>query len=275
MRRPNFRGSVAGFFFLCLAVFDFLCSSIALIRYMLRGMISFDIRKINTFMCVGHLFLTYWSSYCAVWMLVLISLERWTGIHFPHKVKLIFTRCRALLCVIILSVVAGTLCSQLLFTFEFNTYRRLCTNRRYARYFILKIWPWIDFAIYNLIPFAIVLVCNVSIIITLIRAAHYRKKSMHTNNQGPRMTSMTAILIAVSISFFCLASPYNSVFVYHTWIINTGKAIHNHRLAQISLAYSVTLNLLMCNHVINFYLYCLTGRKFREELKTMFCKKQH
>ena len=141
-------------------------------------------------------------------------------------------------------------------------------------FFNLKIWPWVDLATYHIIPFAIVLVCNISIIITLNRAAHHRKQTMHTNTQGPQLTSMTAILISVSISFFCLASPFSIMFTYESWLLNTGKPIHNHEFAKIELAYAVTLKLLMCNHLINFYLYCLSGRKFRQELKSMFCRKQ-
>ena len=127
--------------------------------------------------------------------------------------------------------------------------------------------PWIVVAMITCLPFTILLVCNIFIIKQLINAQRMRAAAMSSTENSFRQT----IVMCLSISFVFLATTAPSIVLVigrPYWKPNDDpnpgydviKAINN------QLAY--------VNHSINFWLYCITGRAFRNELLLMLgCKR--
>jgi len=81
------------------------------------------------------------------------------------------------------------------------------------------------------------------------------------------------MLLTVSFFYLLLTSPYSvySLFVQSRSLDPHTDAIHH-------LIKTIFFLLMYLNHAINFILYCVTGRKFRHELKELFvclCRVRH
>ena len=215
-----------------------------------------------------------WSRAFSSWVLVIISLERFIGILYPHRAKVINTKWRFgwLTFAIAMSLLAFY--SPLFITIGWSSLDvqgvrsgAICglniDRERFQEYFFIL--GWATTFLTCLIPFAFIITFNVSIVGALIR----RRKQIHGNHDSETRNSGTiAILMAVSITFIILTLPYSLYFLLQVYF----KSIQDY------VSYEKTFILLkyanICdtaNHSINIVLYCLCGRKFRQCLRDMFC----
>ena len=140
--------------------------------------------------------------------------------------------------------------------------------------FRLYIWPWIDFVLYSGMPSFILLVCNIGIIAHVTKAAlvHMRKpKTSLQASTSTRITTTTAILMTVSIVFLVLTGPSAIFFIMQSmWV----KPADPETPPKVILFYTCVSLLSYVNNSINFMLYCVSGRKFRNEFKLVFQRKR-
>jgi len=128
-------------------------------------------------------------------------------------------------------------------------------------------------------PFFCMMVCNIIIIARLVQAAVMRRKlsggtSTHTE---PKMTSMTANLLSVSVAFLLLSAP-NSIYQ----LLQLGDpnrfftdANTNTQTRDNQFLFVSCLELLRyINHACNFLLYCVSGKRFWIEVEDILCKRQ-
>lgn len=90
---------------------------------------------------------------------------------------------------------------------------------------------------------------------------HATKRSQGTQRN---QAGMTAMLLGVSFAFLIMVMPYCVVLTLR--VVTTSDQLS----AQLYLAYAISGVMVPMNHCINFYLYCLTGSRFRQELRKMF-----
>ncbi len=81
---------------------------------------------------------------------------------------------------------------------------------------------------------------------------------------------LAIMLTAVSLAFLVLSLPQTIRYVVYTIVDNQSSAA---AYANYILAYHMTNKLYATNNSINFYIYCLTGEKFRNDLRELFCWK--
>jgi hypothetical protein len=111
-------------------------------------------------------------------------------------------------------------------------------------------------------PFIIILVCNVMIIRQLVLSR--RMRNSVAPDQQRAFTQTTAMCMSTSFAFLILITP--------SIVLLIGKPYWTSSL-EPNLAYDIAKainnQLMFLNHSINFFLYCLTGARFREELVDM------
>ena len=78
---------------------------------------------------------------------------------------------------------------------------------------------------------------------------------------------LTIMLLLVTILFLILMIPTNIRFVYFTIVPRNTTA----ELAGALLFYHITRELYFTNSGINFFLYCISGQKFRNDLRDLLC----
>ena len=93
-----------------------------------------------------------------------------------------------------------------------------------------------------------------------------RSESTPAAKKAAVNTNITMMLLMVSFTFLLLTSPVVIVLLYkrYYWLPST-----NAEKAQARLTHAFVDNLMYTNHAVNFLLYCLSGRRFRLELKRL------
>ena len=83
---------------------------------------------------------------------------------------------------------------------------------------------------------------------------------------------ITIMLLLVTFGFLILSTP-GYIMVFYTNYIDVRKSAHT--FAGYYLFYNVGQKTFYSNYGINFFLYVISGRKFREDLIKLFsCQKQ-
>ncbi len=107
----------------------------------------------------------------------------------------------------------------------------------------------------------LVVVCNVLIIRVLVT----RSPELNSNVAHQQDKKGTKMLVVVSLSFVVLILPSGIYFVVVVLTFNDPtKAFGPDRLA-----YQIIIDFFLLNHSLNFLLYVLSGKKFREETQTV------
>jgi hypothetical protein len=136
-----------------------------------------------------------------------------------------------------------------------------------AIFFEKFVRPWIAAVCVSLLPFTILLVCNILIIVQLMNAQRMRAAAQSSSEKGFRQT----IVMCLSISFVFLFTTLPSI------VLVIGRPYwkpSDDPVPRYDVTKAIINQMAYINHSINFWLYCLTGRAFRHELLVMLgCNK--
>ena len=98
--------------------------------------------------------------------------------------------------------------------------------------------------------------------------------SEHSLAREKAARSVTLTVIVVSLTFLILTLPVSAFYVL-SYVAKEYNEVKGHEYAKLYFFYTLCYLLAMSNSAVNFYLYCLTGRRFREEfLQIMLCWKR-
>ena len=134
---------------------------------------------------------------------------------------------------------------------------------------------WLSYVVQFAIPFILLLIMNSTIIYVLrtrsILQAEHKTQSQDQGDQGQGQmnkiksseTQIIAILLLVAFSFFILITPMYAFIVY-SMIVDYTKSPYD--FAVFYLFYNVMHKMFYTNNAINFFLYVISGKRFRTEL---------
>ena len=263
--RTALRKSATAFYFRVLAVADTLALNVGLWPNWMRDAFDIHIYPITDVSCRIQTYLRYMLPDCAVWVLVVLTVERMVGVQWPHHVHRIFTRRRSRISVLVMVLVIGIINIPTIFI---ATKRHGDTSIHpcMVAHMVLayKIWPWIDLTVYSLMPFAIM----ITSIIVMLKTIKQRRRMLCrqgsiNSTRGHTTHTMTATLLTVVFVFLLLTAP----FVIYATIL---KELHGKIDIDFFLYYYIASYLRYVNNSVNFFLYCLSGQNFRTELKCLF-----
>ena len=142
------------------------------------------------------------------------------------------------------------------------------------RQFVMYVWPWLDLALYSMVPFSVVLTLNIFIIRSICRARHMRRNTLtqhgnHVINDGSDIR-LTTMLLCVSFTFLLLIMPVNIEMVIRSFWYKNPPSTYK-ELGMRWLQISISRLIMYTNHSVNFFLYCATGQRFRRELRALLC----
>ena len=145
---------------------------------------------------------------------------------------------------------------------------------------LLQLFMWLSYIIQFIIPFAALLSMNSVIIHTLrtksmLKIAQVQgesqvkgKKSKSTNSEK----QIFLILLLVAFSFFILISPFYA-FTLYAEIVDFMKSPA--AFAEFFLFYQVMHKMYFTNNAINFFLYVISGQKFRRDFISICYKRNN
>ncbi|XP_041363568.1 neuropeptide SIFamide receptor-like [Gigantopelta aegis] len=257
--------------------------NVGLMRWWIIYLVEYDIRDYSPVVCKIHTWGAYWTIHTSAWLLVAVTLERCFSVWYPHKVKMTCTRRKTYTIIITIMLVLATLNAHYLYglgeyieTIDNETFVDTCTGTSDDYYdFELFIWPWVDFCIYSVFPSSILIMCNISIIYKVVSSSRQVLRDDFSNGSSiqnrsaasrqSQSSSLTAMLLSVSFTYvvtttpFCIFTIYSNVFSYDGYDSDQHEAVEK-------LVLSVVNMLQYTNNCINFILYCISGKRFRNEL---------
>jgi len=133
---------------------------------------------------------------------------------------------------------------------------------------------WIDNLARIIVPFIIMLICNMIIIGTFYRA-HSNRRSISNNrvfdHETRQLRMLTALLLIASFSHLVLTLPnifYNIPYILHYFNYYTNEDL-SAKADQQHLQWVIVTCLIYIDQSVNFLLYCMSGKLVRNEFYTM------
>ena len=221
-------------------------------------------RRFNPFTwfnCKVMYFLALFSSQWSSCLLAVMCIEKFFALYFPLKARSIctVTMVKRVTFVATLILVAANI--QHLFIWEADV---LPNGVKYCLANVsepcFSIIVRINYTLYSLAPFTIMVLTKEAIIYKFMRASCVRNQGgTESTNQALSKSANrgTAMLITVSLAFLILTGPVAVTYVIVTVIIDP-------------VPDAVITTMRYANNSINAVLYCVSGSRFRNELMKTF-----
>ena len=145
---------------------------------------------------------------------------------------------------------------------------------------LTSVYSWFSFVLNAIIPFTLLIHMNYVIVKTVRNSRKMFGTNTGNNTEGSgrgmdtRQKTMksaenqlTIMLLLVTTLFLILLCPTYFRFIYLVF----AKRDTPFEYAKSMLLYQVTAKLYTSNSGINFFLYCISGQKFRNDLKEILC----
>ena len=253
-------------FLIFLAVSDTLVLGTAGLRWWIDYVTGSDLGNISTAWCRFLWFILYLSADMSSWCVAAVSIQRCICVYFPVQAKWVCTSKKALLASVSFIAIFFAINSPMLFIFELYANpkgQRLCQVLPQYREFFSKVFSWIDFTSVFLVPMALLIITNTLIVKRLFGS----ENTLGGTSQNSRAITMTRISVSISVCFFVFGLPIVVYLIVEPYVLDHAS---DHVVAEVKVAFMIARLVYMCNNSINFILYCVTGRRFRQELRTIF-----
>ena len=267
LRRPRMRSSPINLYLMSMAVVDIMFIMVGLLgRFWISSIIAYPAINNNQILCKFWFYGYYLFESSSDWILACMSGERCLAILAPLKSKAIITKkvTITLLCVIHLFLV-GIFGNVFIF-FGITPYK-LCTALDFPTADIFR--EWLNPVMIVYMPSMIIFVCNIAIACELVRVRILRRQLVQTSDADQdQVRSTVSMLLSVSLVFIILKAPRQ---VYGSSNVSRSLAYYfpTHHQAVLRLLWAISLWVGFFNHCINFVVYVISGRVFRNELKVM------
>ena len=215
---------------------------------------------------------------CSTLFVLSMTFERFYSIIMPHKAASFNTVKRARITIVVIVVFSILYHIPHLFTSINNG--RVCVSYTTASDDIsVLIYYWFSFVLNFALPFVLLLIMNSVVIHTLRKRSHLNLRTTnegHGEGQGQKSKAkqperqIYITLLLGTFGFLILSTPVYAMVFY----INFFSGNTPYFYAGYHLFYQIGEKTMYTNHAINFFLYVISGQKFRSDLLTLFkCSK--
>ena len=288
LTRKSIKDSTTALYLTFLAASDLCVLYTGLLRQWTKHLFEYDVRHISEAVCKIHIWLVYSSLDFSAWIIIAFTLERVISVWCPFSTKTKCSRKYAMALLIAILVFLLALNSHVLYGFvnkgsmdEHDTGIKKCVDINENYYdFLSLVWPWIDLCVFCIIPVSVIVIGNGCILFGVIKSQRKtRSRSVPSVNTNQRTSlqhgranhsSMTSMLITLNMVFLFTTSP---VSIYNIGFTHWMTSVTSQDYATLYLWSAIVAMLQYTNNSINFLLYCLSGTRFRKEVKRLFCQK--
>ena len=267
-RDPNFRVNYRVMYGSKRYIFYYPNCIPAFTRY-LNTVHDVDIASQQVWYCSYLTYGVHTTVYVSNLLILNMTFERFYSIIMPHKAASFNTVKRAkitIICIVLFSVVF-----HIPHWFITGNIGRLClTNLIFSDGGIGEFYYWFSEIIHFFLPFILLLTMNSVIIHALRQRSRLSLGQDHNDGQALKTKStdkqIFTILLLVTFGFLILTTPAKALVFYMN--IYKGTTAYYH--AGLYLFYQVGEKTYYTNHGINFFLYVMSGQKFRNDLVNLF-----
>ena len=236
-----------------------------------------------------------------------MTTERYITISFPHQTKISVTKKKLVCLLLMLSFCAACLTSHYWWTYSlyeqksyfstdpltattfstdfvsntmnFTQQEQVTTlfvqvqlkcsyqNSKYME-FISRYWPWINLAVYSLIPFLIITTLNLLLLIRLSISVYQRKKRLGQVANTFTIGGSSLLLISAGLLYLFWTGPIAVYHIFnHIWRQHHNSELVSDEVQAHRLLMRVILeNISYLTNALNILVYCISGSRFRKEL---------
>ncbi|KAK2145249.1 hypothetical protein LSH36_692g00003 [Paralvinella palmiformis] len=239
--------------------------------------IPLDVVNNSSVVCqLSQYFLDLFSDYSTCLILV-FTIERFIAVYLPVRFKQLCTLRRArITCIGVFAVIASFIAPYHvlymgLYTDELGRVYNYCSIKgvEYERPFMILYVT--ESVLFRIVPVFAIAVVNVFIIVRVTRVSREHRKRIAASGKPNKRTrkeeknlQLTIMLILVSTSYVLLYLPVLVTFVIDYLKRSEAIEISQHDMLMAS---DYTRALYVSGFAINFFLYTISGRVFREQLQ--------
>ncbi|XP_064630682.1 growth hormone secretagogue receptor type 1-like [Lineus longissimus] len=235
-----------------------------------------------------YYFVTYTCGMTSGLILAAMSIDRFIAIRYPMTAKTICTVKKAKIIVITIPMIVTGLN---LSTFFCHSIMKDGTSG--VEFLVVSVPdnPVFEVLFTNfqlifgsILPSVIIIASNIGIVTTIRKASRDRAKmGVGTGKDSQKRESqLTSMLILVSVAYLVFTIPHKLFYQLFNAIpaVNAPYDMSNiYWNLKFNIIVVLLFNIWLCNHAVNFFLYCIAGgRGYREDtkraLKSIFCMKK-
>ncbi|XP_064626810.1 type-2 angiotensin II receptor-like [Lineus longissimus] len=266
MRSKEMRKSTTSFYLSVLAVSDCCVIYLAALPELIFTIIGTPRYDYNDITCTVLNYAEFITTDISSWILVVVSFERLLAAWFPFHAKRICSIRIAYIACLLIALSLAAVNSQLL-VLKGRDESGVCGPKPQFRDYWANVWLTWDMCNFSILPMCTMSVCNLSVLLKLKmnKSWQEKRKSTAQGDGKKKVSSNTIIMMTINIAFFSTTFP-SVLFqvLVPNWIETKG-----HNRAQYELIWAFLLMLSFTNSAINFLLYCLSGPRFRKELRSI------
>ena len=149
-----------------------------------------------------------------------------------------------------------------------NNGRYCILDNDVARTVFGQVLSWMHFTLFFVFPFVSLIIMNTFVIYTLQKRSRWVTSNSQGQGQGQGQNikhserQMYVILVLVTFGFLILTTPYYLL----PYLIHFGQGSSPGYFAKFHLWFNVVEKTYFTNNGINFFLYVMSGNKFRSDL---------
>ena len=240
-------------------------------------------RTMDSNLCLSYAYSFNLGASCSGWFIVVITFLRFNAVCNIFKKQIEMTRKMAI--VLMLAIVVACVLLNLPVIYTAQLLGRSACPAYSRRGKFTDIWVWVVTVMFFLIPLALVTYFNIRIYRKIHKRGIGTLDSSQSNSVSRELDVLTSsdsgpshnpdspgissnvtnkrtehkvskMIIVISAAFVCLSFPQYMRYAFFTNLPGSELKF---------LMFHITNKLFIINHAINFYLYCLSGAKFRKD----------
>ena len=273
-KKSSFTTYIAAF-----AVVDTVYLLLVVLNSWLHFVYDINLQEIHIVTCKLLEFLILFLGHSSSWLIASLTVERTFCTYFPHKVK---TMCRPKTGYVVVGLILGFISAlnihELIgFIYQENqqdTNVTMCgfVNVRYKN-FMMYYFSWIEFSLYFLLPVIVIITCNFATVIKIFRNSDTSRMAHAFDlNRKKRNRHLLVITLLVSFTYVVSISPVTLYLTLKPYLFKDADYFFSSTQTE-DIVSTIVYHLGFLNHAINFFLYILSGERFRKDLRAAFCKK--
>lgn len=288
--KPKYRGRTSPTYIAVMSVLDTIMLFLGLLQYWI--LFNFAPKSLTDAHCKGMFFVVNFFGNFSHWLIVLFTIDRFLAVCLPVQSVSLRTMHRAKISLVVLGLTAFVKNLHYLWTTDFffnaNTGTAACAFGLRTKTKWVSAYQTFEVTISSILPFIMILVLN-TLIIREIRTrrkifiAAFQKNNtlcstatMDTGGANTEATTvknksfdypLTKVLLVVSMCFIITTCPLLVFRLYYAKFDNT---VDPERTAKYNMWHHVWHKLWYTNNGINFFLYSMFSKLFRQDLKAMF-----
>ena len=268
MIRPNNRQVSTCIYMAAISINDNLMLLFVLHDWLVSAM---NIHKWHEFECKIHVYNVVFSLQNATYQVLGMTVDKYVAIKWPHRAATYSSPRRAK--IIILTIFILVLIYNMPHFFITTLIEGSCYGYSVKSIFT-KVYSWFNIVLYAIIPFIFLIHMNYVIVKTVRNSRKMFRTNVGTMEIDAREKTMksaenqlTTMLLLVTTLFLILVLTTYIRFIYAAFVTPDTPS----KFATSLLIFEISYKLYVTNSGINFFLYCVSGKRFRNDLKALIC----